>query len=201
VFAIPAATAQAMRTGGHVKPLSWSGYTWRVHSGTNGSGQCQSPSHVSIVNGHLIETISKGCGGGVSMTLNKHQGTWSVTYRMTVGAGKYAILLWPKSGSRPEVDFAEDRLGDTARKLTSGTYHPLPGCKQCIQVKIAGDFTKYHTASVVWTSKGFNLLLDGNQWAHFPGGGYSGQMHLAIQAAPWGSKGSSTLEVSKVSVR
>ncbi|MGN6378445.1 MAG: hypothetical protein ACTHNU_05795 [Gaiellales bacterium] len=134
------------------------------------------------------------------MTLNKHLGTWSVTYRMTVGGGKYAILLWPKSGSRPEVDFAEDKPTDTKRTLTTGTYHPLPACKGCIHVKTSGDFTKYHTASVVWTSKGFNLLLDGKQWAHFPGGGYGGQMHVAIQSAPWGSSGSSKLEVSGVSV-
>ena len=201
LLVVPASTAQAMRIQAHVAPLKWSGYSWRVHRGTNGSGQCQSPSHVSIVGGHLIETISKRCGGGVSMILNKHLGTWSVTYRMTAGGGKYAILLWPRSGSRPEVDFAEDQLGDTARRMTTATYHPRPGCSGCIHAKIAGNFTKYHTASVVWTSKGFSLLLDGKQWTHFPGGGYGGQMHLAIQSAPWGSSGSSKLEVSGVSVR
>jgi hypothetical protein len=126
-------------------------------------------------------------------------GTWSVTFHDTTGGGKYAIGLWPQNGSRPEVDFAEDKPTDSARKLMTGTYHPKPGCTGCVHVKTSGNFTQTHTAAVHWTSSGWALTLDGKTWAHFSGS-YSGKLHLFIHNEAWGSSGSSTLTVSKVSV-
>jgi hypothetical protein len=191
VLAVPSAEAG---TG-----IAFSGFQWHVHSGVNKAGQCQSPSHVSVSGGTLIERISGGCGGGVSMAVDKHFGTWTFTYRMTRGGGKYNFLLWPQNGSRPEVDAAEDKPTDSSRSLVTGTYHPKPGCTSCIHVKTTGDFTQWHTLAVKWTSSGFSLIKDGKQWAHF-NSSYGGKMHLAIQSAPWGSNGTSTLYVSKVTM-
>jgi hypothetical protein len=199
--ALPAASAQAqpLATATHHGGVSWSGQTWHVASGTFKSGQRNCPSHVSFGSSLTIKVYGM-CGGGVGSTLNRHQGKWSVTFKDTRGAGKYAILLWPENGSRPEVDFAEDKRGDSQRVLTTGTYHPKPGCNSCIHSKISGDFTRFHTASVVWTSKGFTLLMDGKAWAHYPGGWYGGRMHVSIHNEAWGDSGSSTLTVSHVSV-
>lgn len=175
---------------------SWSGETWRVASGVNGAGQRNCPNHVSFGASLTIKVYS-GCGGGVTGSINKHTGTWSVTFRDTTGGGKYAIGLWPQNGSRPEVDFAEDKPTDSARKLMTGTYHPKPGCNSCIHSMVTGNFTQLHTAKVAWTASGWTLTLDGKQWAHY-GGSYGGAMHIFIHNEAWGSSGSSTLEVTKV---
>lgn len=183
----------------HSSGASWSGQSWRVASGTNGAGQRNCASHVHFGSALTIQ-VSGGCGGGVTGSINKHQGTWSVTFHDSTGGGKYAIGLWPQNGSRPEVDFAEDKPTDSQRKLMTGTYHPKPGCTGCIHVKTSGNFTQTHTATVKWTSSGFALLLDGRQWAKFPGGGYGGKLHIFIHNEAWGSSGSSTLTVSRVTV-
>jgi hypothetical protein len=186
--------------GAHSGGVSWSGQTWHVASGTFASGQRNCPSNVHF-GGTVTIRVANHCGGAISSTVNRHQGTWSVRFRDTRGGGKYAILLWPANGSRPEVDFAEDKPTDAARALTTGTYHPRPGCTGCIHSSLAGNFTQWHTASVSWTSGGFTLLMDGRAWAHYPGGGYGGQMHVSIHNEAWGSGGSSTLEVASATVR
>lgn len=178
---------------------TWSGQSWRVASGTNGAGQRNCPSHVHFGSSLTIQ-VSGGCGGGVTGSINRHMGSWSVSFHDTTGGGKYAIGLWPANGNRPEVDFAEDKPTDSARRLMTGTYHPKPGCTGCIHVMTTGNFTQQHTAAVHWTSGGFTLTLDGRTWARFPGGGYGGQLHLFIHNEAWGSGGSSTLTVSSVHV-
>lgn len=199
-FSLTAGSASAaVIDGSHSSGTSWSGQSWRVASGVNGAGQRNCPSHVSF-SGALTIKVYGNCGGGVTGSINRHQGTWSVTFKDTTGGGKYAIGLWPQNGSRPEVDFAEDKPSDSSRTLMTGTYHPKPGCTGCIHVKTSGHFTQTHTATVKWTSGGFALLLDGKQWAKFPGGGYGGNLHVFIHNEAWGSSGSSTLTVSKVSV-
>lgn len=196
-FAAQPATASpvgAVHRGG----TSWDGQTWHVESGVNGAGQANCASHVTFGSVLTIK-VAGGCGGTASSTLNRHQGTWSATFRDTTGGGKYVFLLWPANGSRPEVDFAEDKPTDSARVLTTATYHPKPGCTGCIHSKLGGNFTQWHTASVRWDSSGWTVLMDGKPWAHYAGS-YSGQMHVSIHNEPWGSSGSSTLQVSKVSV-
>jgi hypothetical protein len=188
--------ASQAKSGG----LSWSGYSWHLHSGTGALGQQWSPSHVSVVGGHLVIKLSGGVGGGVAMATDKHFGTWTVTYRMSTGGGKYAILLWPQNGNRPEVDFAEDKPTDSQRKLMTATFHPKPGCTNCIHAQASGNFTAWHTVSVKWSATGYALSLDGRVWQHFPSAGYGGASHLSIQTAAWGNNAPSTLEVASVHV-
>jgi hypothetical protein len=187
------ATAQAMPAAHHHGGggLSWSGQDWHVASGTFASGQSNCPDHVSVNGGSLFIQVANNCGGGVGGSLNTTGGT--------AGAGKYAIGLWPQNGSRPEVDFAEDSRGDSGRNEMTATYHPLPGCTQCIHSRISGDFTQFHTASVTRSGGGFTLSLDGHTWEHYSSS-YGGAMHLFIHNEAWGDSGTSTLEVSNVSV-
>jgi hypothetical protein len=157
---------------------------------------------VKVSGGVLSIAVSGGVGGGVSMpTLNRTYGSYAVRFRMSRGGGKFVILLWPKSGSRPEIDFAEDSPTDSARTGITGTFHPKPGCTGCIQVRTRGDFQVWHTAGLVWRSSGLTLTLDGRVWgriaqtSHVP-------MHLAIQANCVPGQGScstgSVLQVSSV---
>jgi hypothetical protein len=192
---IGAGSVQAHPTAA-ASSTSWSGQSWRIASGVNGAGQRNCSNHVSFGSSLTIKVYG-GCGGGVTGSINKHQGTWSVRFRDTRGGGKYAIGLWPQSGSRPEVDFAEDKPTDSSRSLTTGTFHPKPGCTGCIHSKLSGDFTQWHTASVQWSSSGWTLTMDGKPWAHYSGS-YGGQLHIFIHNEAWGSSGSSTLEVASV---
>jgi hypothetical protein len=194
ILALPAvaqARPAAVARGG----LDWSGQHWHIANGTFASGQKNLASNVQVSGGHVFIHIHNLTGGGIGSSTNKVSGTWTVTFRMSKGAGKYAIGLWPEHGSRPEVDFAEDHRGDPNRTEMTGTYHPGPGCNSCIHSKIAGDFTQWHTAAVVRTSGGFALKLDGKQWAYYKSG-FHGAMHVFIHAEAWGDSGSSTLEVA-----
>lgn len=184
--------------GAHSSGVPWSGQTWRVASGTNGAGQRNCANHVTF--GSTVKILVSGlCGGGIGGSLNTTQGSFAVTFSDTRGAGKYAIGLWPENGSRPEVDFAEDKRGDSQRVLMTGTYHPLPGCTKCIHSKVSGDFTQTHTATVQRSSTGFTLLLDGKAWAHYASS-YRGAMHVFIHNEAWGDSGTSTLTINSVAV-
>lgn len=146
--------------------LSWSGYQWHVGSGRGKLGQCWSPSHVQVKSGHLFLVKNASCGAGVSLTTTKTYGTWSVTYRVVSGSAKYAFLLMGQ-GSRPEIDFAEGRDDPNNASRITGTYHPLPGCQQCIHAATGTSLRNYHTFSVTHTTSGYTLKQDGKTWATF----------------------------------
>jgi hypothetical protein len=178
--------------------LTWSGHTWRVKNGSGNLGQRWSASHTSIKNGVLTIVTSGGVGGGVGETTDHTYGTYSVRYRMSAGSGsKYAILLWPANGSRPEIDFAEDSKSDSARKTLMATWHPKPGCTACIQMRTPGDFTAWHTATVKWTSGGLAFLVDGHQYGYVSASSHV-PMHLSIQTNAFARGPSTTLQVASV---
>lgn len=203
LFAVPllvllaaSVDAQAVTTD-----LRWNGYDWTVYHGSGNLNQVWRSDHVYVnARGNLVLEVSNGVAGGVSMKLNKQYGTWHVRFRMTEGAGKYAILLWPQTGTRPEVDFAEDSRTDWARDYTTATFHPSTDEKQAVRPKHwPGDFTKWHTARVEWTANHYDLYMDGEHWARFPDVG-SGPMHLSIQTNALEQRGRSLLVIDKVTV-
>lgn len=199
VAAAPAGARESVSSA-TTNHLAWSGYDWRVKSGRGALGQCWSPSRVSTAGGTLKITSGNGCGGGVGMLLNKTYGTWTVRYRMTAGAGvKYGILLWPASGSRPEVDFAEGSKHDPLRQEVTGTYHPLPACNGCIHVQTRADMTQWHTLAVRWTSASYVLTIDGRQWARFDRHNAKAA-HLSIQTWQFAPGPQTVLEVADVAV-
>jgi hypothetical protein len=134
------------------------------------------------------------------MLMSKTYGTWSARYRMTRGAGvKYAFLLWPQSGSRPEIDFAEGDKHDPQRAEVNATYHPAAACNRCIQLRVAADMTRWHTLAVHWTASGFTFTIDGRQWGHVSAHDAK-PSHLAIQTWQFAPGPSTLLEVADVNV-
>lgn len=179
--------------------LTFDGQAYRVKSGSGNLGQQWRPSNVTVTGGVLNIYNRNRTAGGVGMLLNKHLGTYAITFRMSAGIGKYAILLWPSGSNRPEVDLAENSKNDPGRTRTMATYHPKPGCNSCIQSRVSGDFTNWHTVTGNWTNSGFTVSLDGKQFANYPHP-YGGQMHLSIQTNALNEAGTSVLQVSKVAV-
>ena len=189
---------------GSTNTISFSGYTWHMHDGVGGLCQRWSSSHVHLSGGVLSINVSGGVGGGITMpSVNRTYGTYQVRFRMSRGAGKYVILLWPQSGSRPEIDFAEDKPEDSARSLMTGTWHPKPGCIACIHLKTSGNFAAWHTAGLIWRPTGLTFTLDGRPWAHISQTSHK-PMHLEIQANCVPGRGncstSSVLQVSSVRI-
>jgi len=191
---------QGPATAAQRHTITFDGFTFRVKDGRGNLGQCWSPSRVSTTGGVLRIQSGNGCGGGVGMTQSRTYGNWRVRYRMDAGAGvKYGILLWPASGSRPEIDFAEGSKHDPGRNEVTATYHPAPGCQGCTQWHHAVDMTQWHTLGVQWTPNGFTFTLDGKAWAHI-GAHTSKPHHLSIQTWQFASGPPTTLEVSNVHV-
>ena len=190
-----------MMTGvAHANLMSFAGYQWRVFDGVGGLGQHWSASHTTVSGGILTEKVSGGVAAGVGNTIHKTYGTWQVTYRMTRGGAKYAILLM--GSNHQEIDFAEDPVSDPNRQLTMATLHwgTGHGAANISQHRLPGDYTQWHTAGVIWTPNSVQYTMDGTVWAtetnHIP----TGPMHLAIQTNATGST-PCMLQVSSVSIK
>jgi beta-glucanase (GH16 family) len=107
--------------------------------------------------------------GGMSNVVNFSQGygRYEVRFRMDRGWGiAYALLLWPSDNkSKPEIDFAEDN--GKVRAMTSATSHPIgPGETHS---EVGGDFTRWHTAEVVWSAGKLTYSIDGKVWSTMTG--------------------------------
>lgn len=110
-------------------------------------------------------------------------GEWTVRYRMTRGLGsKYAILLWPEQGMRPEIDFAEDTKSDPTRTVVTATLHPSMNNADSIHHKTTGDFHQFHDLGVRWEPGVLEFTLDGRVWGSIAGPVVPRDPHhLAIQ--------------------
>ena len=196
---LAALAVAAVPSTANANTLNWSGHQWRLKSGTGNLGQHWSPSHVSVNGGTLTIKDSGGVGGGVGEMNSHTYGTYAVTYRWSCSAGnKYAILLWPQNGSRPEIDLAEQEKSDSSQcSKVMATWHPKPGCTACVQMRTTGNFTSWNTIAVNWTSSGLTFLLNGKSFGHVSSTSHTA-MHLSIQTFVYGG-GSSTLQVSKFS--
>jgi hypothetical protein len=177
-------------------PLEWSGHTWTVFNGTGRLGQQWSPSHVSVSPaGALREEVSGGIAGGVGDQHFQTYGQYWVRFRMSAGSGsKAAILLMGAGGNiaarRPEIDFAEfTKGGDAQRNLLTATLH-YGAANSMTHRSIRGDFTRWHTAGLIWRRGRLTFTLDGVVWAtithHVPStpenlciqtDGYTAQQH------------------------
>jgi beta-glucanase (GH16 family) len=117
-------------------------------------------------------------------------GMWQVRARFEAGVGYgQALILWPSSDHWPqdgELDFAETPKAD--KKSAALTIH-WGSDNQTDHRWIAGDFTQWHTYTVVWKPGGVQMLIDDKVYydtakstahPHVP----SNPMHLAIQQEP-----------------
>lgn len=177
--------------------FTWGGHSWRCFDGTGALGQHWRCANVSA--GSTLQLkIPSDSASGVHLFGSSRYGTWTVTFRITPGTGsRYAILLMPDNAQRPEVDFAEGDDKYATRQTLTGTYHPKPGCIDCIHLKTNGDFTTWHTLGVTVAPGGITWTKDGAAWAHLARS-VPGPMHLNIQTARVGSGGLSTLEVRSI---
>ena len=157
------------------------GSRWVKYSGGVGGnpGGWWDPSHVTAAGGIARLGSSRDAAfgnrwvsGGISSApaLIQTYGKWEVRFRMDAGYGIWAvILLWPKDGWPPEVDFYEDGGQTGARGGMSATLHHSPS-NQRVQRALQGvDFSQWHTIGVEWTPGRLVYTVDGSPWASVTG--------------------------------
>jgi beta-glucanase (GH16 family) len=179
--------------------LEFGGRAWSMYSGTGALGQKWAPENVQLgPKGTLVQKVENGAAGGISDPTPHLYGEWNVRFRMSAGAGaKYAILLIDHPHAS-EIDFAEGKKGgDDERKIMTSSVHYADG--SIAHNQIEGDFTKYHTAGVIWKPGVVQFTLDGKLWAtvtdeRVP----SVPMHFAIQTRSYAPGPTCYLEVSSV---
>lgn len=150
------------------------------------------PSLVTVSNGALHVATTAGKGSGLCLCHGVHNtvapfGRWDVRARASRNADHgFAIMLWPDAGGWPrtgEIDLAE--FPGRSRSMLQTTVHYTAANRQITKFT-KGDFTKWHTYSVVWRRTSLTYLLDGRtvmrvtKAAAIP----TGPMHLALQAGP-----------------
>jgi hypothetical protein len=182
-----------------VHQLDWGGRTWHAFSGTGALGQLWSPDQVQVgPKGTLLQAVANGVAGGISDPTPHLYGEWNVRFRMSAGAGaKYAILLIDHPHGS-EIDFAEGKKGgDDERKIMTTSVHYADG--SITHNQIDGDFTKYHTAGVIWKAGVVQFTLDGKVWATVANAKVpSVPMHFAIQTRSYAPGPPCVLEVASI---
>lgn len=193
------ASAQAIPAA-KSKGLTYAGIAWHIKDSSGKLGQRWVPSNVVVSGGVLNIYVRNHSAGGVGTTTTFGPGhTFSATFRMSAGVGKYDILLWRRDGNhRPEYDLAEGSKTDPKRTFTRATYHPAPGCTRCIQDRVSGNFTQFHRVVGKWTKGSVVVTIDGKQLAKYPG--FSGQLAFDIQTNQLTGSGTSVLQIKNVSI-
>jgi hypothetical protein len=201
ILILAAAVAGVHAAPAQAKAITFAGHHWRVYTGRGVQNQCYSSSHAFVgpTLHRLHVTTTRRCGGGVAMTMGRVYGQWHVRFRMTRGAAKYAIMLWPDVGTRPEIDFAEDTPGDDARTSTSASVHPHAGAAGMLKRFVSGNFATWHTMGLIWSPSALTFKLDGHVWwrerSFVP---HVKRLHMAIQTRSTG--GAASLIVSRLRV-
>jgi beta-glucanase (GH16 family) len=154
---------------------------WGKYSGQPGGnpGGWWAPSHVTASGG--IARLSsyrdsafgnRWVSGGISSAsaLMQTYGKWEVRLRMDNGYGIWAvILLWPKDGWPPEVDFYEDGGGTADRREMAATLHHSPSNQTIQRTLREVDFSQWHTVGVEWSPGSLVYTVDGSPWASVSG--------------------------------
>lgn len=158
------------------------------------------PSFVSVSRGALHVRTSGRSGSGLCLCRGPRStvapfARWDVRARASRDADHgFAIMLWPDRGTWPaagEIDLAE--FPGTRRNVLQTTVHYTAANRQITRFT-KGDFTRWHTYSVIWRRTSLSYLLDGRRVMRvtkriaIP----TGPMHLAIQAGPDVAKPSAT---------
>lgn len=168
---------------------------WAVYN----AGTSRVPSLVSVSGGALHVTTVGARGSGLCLCRGAHNtiapyGRWDVRARASRNADHgFAIMLWPQ-GRWPaagEIDLAE--FPGKRRNILQTTVHYTAANRQITKFT-KGDFTRWHTVSVIWRRTSLNYLLDGRSVMRVttPIAIPSGPMHMAIQAGADTSRPSAT---------
>jgi hypothetical protein len=167
---------------------------------------------VWVKSGRLHVAAAGGRGSGLCLCRGPRStvapyGRWDVRARASRNTDHgFAIMLWPDSGSWPsagEIDLAE--FPGTERNVLQTTVHYSSSNRQVTHFT-SGDFTRWHTYSVIWKRSSLTYLLDGRTVMHVTRAAAipHGPMHLAIQAGADDAHPSATrarLDVDWVRVR
>jgi len=162
-------------------PIQYAGQTWSVFQSKGLLGQVWSPSMVSVNGGTLIEKINGNTAGGVGSKHWQTYGTYNATFRFSKGAGKMVILLYGHQ-LHQEIDFAESAKRDPNRTTMTATLHW--GASNNMQhFKTTGDFSQWHTVTLVWKPGSLTFLMDGKVFGHTTSHVPNFEMHETIQTA------------------
>ncbi len=172
-------------------------HDWAVYD--NAGAQPRVPSLVTVSHGALHVATNGAQGSGLCLCRGSRNtiapyGRWDVRARASRNADHgFAIMLWPQ-GQWPaagEIDLAE--FPGKRRNILQTTVHYTSANRQFTKFT-KGDFTRWHTISVIWRRTSLNYLLDGRSVMRVttPAAIPSGPMHMAIQAGADTSKPSAT---------
>lgn len=198
--------ALELAAGGGARSFAWAGQSWRAYSGRGALGQEWSPSHVNVVSGALVETVSGHVAGAASDRSRTFvYGSFAVTLRMTRGAGsKYALLLCAETAAgtcRPEIDWAEDPKGDTSRTRLTATLHYDGAANRMIHRETSCTCSQPTRVGVTWTHGLLRFYLDGREWARIASSAVPDvPMRLAIQTAQYAGVTPATLTTTSLNV-
>jgi beta-glucanase (GH16 family) len=122
--------------------------------------------------------------GGVSMgrSLNQTYGKYRVRFRITQGRGiGMCMLLWPKHGWPPEIDFAEESSSVGARRWETSTLH-FGRDNSEIHHRVHANFSHWHTIGLNWRPGRIVYTLDGHAWSRVTGAEVPDvPMHIGLQ--------------------
>lgn len=185
---------------------------WGVYNTAYSSNpNARVPSLITESDGALHVTTSGDQGSGLCLCKGAGKptvpyGRWDVRARVSANADHgFAMLLWPNAENWPvggELDLAE--FPDAQRSRLQTTVH-YGATNQQHTAFTSGDFTAWHTYSVIWTPASVTYLVDDQpvMVVTDPAAIPSGPMHLALQAGPNSSTPSDTsasLDVAWVKV-
>ncbi|MBV9421904.1 MAG: glycoside hydrolase family 16 protein [Solirubrobacterales bacterium] len=184
VVALAAAVAVSVAPTGKWRRVFFDDFThglrsshWGVYSGQPGGdpGGWWSPAHAVVAHGVLnLETyrdprygwrwVSAGISSAPALT--QTYGKYEVRVRVDRGKGvSFVALLWPSGNTwPPEIDFAENGGGTTARDHITATLHYGSDNAQIART-LPIDLTRWHTVGVEWLPGKLIYTIDGRQWA------------------------------------
>lgn len=163
------------------KPVSYAGETWSVYQSVGNLGQIWSPDMVSFNGPQSTFKIDGNKSGGIGSKVYHTYGTFSADFKFTPGAGKGVLGLYGGI-LHQEIDFAElPKRNPTRNMITSTLHYSAANIMQ--HYKLAGDYTQWHTATVIWKPGDLTFQIDGVTYGHTTIHVPDYPMHLAIQTA------------------
>jgi beta-glucanase (GH16 family) len=174
---------------------------WGVYNTAYSSNpDARVPSLITVSDGALHVTTSGKQGSGLCLCTGSGKptvpyGRWDVRARAEADADHgFAVLLWPNAENWPvggELDLAE--FPGATRSVLQTTVHYGSTNRQYTAFT-SGDFTAWHTYSVIWTPSSVTYLLDDRpvMTVTDPAAIPTGAMHLGLQAGANSSTPSAT---------
>src|SRR3954452_12746659 len=168
-----------------ISSLRWGKYEGRP--GGNPYGYWKA-SHVQGYAGNALLRGMRGTGdygryvtGGMMLnSVTQTYGKYAVRAKFDRSTTiQHAMLLWPRSGWPPEIDFSE---GPTSMGVMATSHWGSTNSQTHAFKRV--DMTQWHTYGVAWTPTAVSYTIDGVTWARMTGAAVPHQaMRLAIQTA------------------